>query len=294
MNTETAHCLELEGEAVRRAPFDLLQYPFNHIAACAQQSLEAELMTWPKPGLVSYVDNGSHSDMDADTFKRSAQALAPFFAALAQAGFAAAGMATLRSIGIHAERAMLAATHGVNTHRGAIFALGLLSAAAGFRLACPAASTRPLGEIVRAQWGRDILIGPQAVDSHGAVVARRYGAGGARNEAANGFPTVYDIGLPALRDAQKLTGGSDEAVRVQTCFALIAQIEDTNLLHRGGPDGLIFAQHASRGFLAAGGIAQADWQAQAAAIHTEFVARNLSPGGAADLLAVTLFVEALR
>ena len=103
------------------------------IAASAVQSLLLELETWPKPGLVSHVDRGSHDDMDADTFRASAAAIEPYFHALADAGARGCGMGRLRVIGLEAEAAMFAATSGVNTHRGAIFGLGLLCAAAGAR-----------------------------------------------------------------------------------------------------------------------------------------------------------------
>ena len=138
--------------------------------------------------------------MDAELLCRSADTLTPFFRDLAAAGTAGAGMSRLRAIGVAAERAMLAATAGVNTHRGAIFGLGLLCAAAGFRSAL--GLRRSLGEVVSQIWGDDILSGPISLRSHGAVAARRYGAGGARAEAADGFPSVYDIALPALRAAR--------------------------------------------------------------------------------------------
>ena len=101
------------------------------IAAQAVLALLRELAAWPKPGLVSHVDSGSHTDMDAAILQASAETLRPFFAELAKAGRDGADMARLRAIGLRAERAMLAVTGGVNTHRGAIFGLGLLCAAAG-------------------------------------------------------------------------------------------------------------------------------------------------------------------
>src|SRR5260370_4159773 len=94
-------------------------------------ALLQELAAWPKPGLVSYVDSGSHTDMDAAILQASAEMLRPFFAELARAGQDGSDMAGLRAIGLRAEAAMLAVTGGVNTHRGAIFGLGLLCAAAG-------------------------------------------------------------------------------------------------------------------------------------------------------------------
>ncbi|UVS95374.1 triphosphoribosyl-dephospho-CoA synthase [Burkholderia glumae] len=307
------------------------------IAELGAACLRLEVETWPKPGLVSEVDSGSHDDMDAGTFARSAAAIRPYLAELAAAGAARAQMAVLRRIGLRAEHAMLAATGGVNTHRGAIFGLGLLCAAAGLRAAMGAdrfASGRPavsgpaskapvsgvsavcssvaeglargrsaasasapgaaatLGEIVARQWGADILVGPRASDSHGEIAGRRHGVGGARQEAASGFPSVYRIGVPALREAQALRPGDASAARVQACFALIAAVGDTNLLHRGGAGGLAFAQRRARDFLARGGIGAPDWFARAEAVHRAFVARRLSPGGAADLLAMSLFAAA--
>jgi triphosphoribosyl-dephospho-CoA synthase len=202
-------------------------------------------------------------------------------------------MIALRKIGLHAERAMLEATDGINTHRGAIFGLGLLCAAAGWRKVHPGDSTLSLGEIVAQRWGDDILGGPRLTTSHGETAHRRYGAGGARQEAADGFPCVYNVGLRALEDAQNMAGGDAEATRVQACFALIAAVEDTNLLHRGGIAGLRFAQQATRAFLRQGGVGQVGWRHHAEAIHRAFVERRLSPGGAADLLAMSLFVSAL-
>ncbi|WP_083237311.1 MULTISPECIES: triphosphoribosyl-dephospho-CoA synthase MdcB [Burkholderia] len=264
------------------------------IAAQATRCLLVEIDTWPKPGLVSHVDSGSHDDMSADTFRRSAAALRPFFAELADAGARDANMAALRRIGLRAESAMLDATHGVNTHRGAIFGLGLLCAAAGLRAAShvPHRAAAPLGAIVAERWGAAIVRGPRALDSHGECASRRYGVGGARAEAAGGFPSVYTLGVHALADAAQLAPGNPEAARVHACFVLIAGIDDTNLLHRGGLDGLVFAQRTARDFLARGGVGAIDWHSRAVAAHRAFVARRLSPGGAADLLAMSLFVAA--
>lgn len=275
----------------RRAGAPLDRGETARLAALAVRCLVLEAETWPKPGLVSRIDSGSHADMDIDTFRRSAAALEPCFAALAEAGAQGSAMGRLRVIGLEAEAAMLRATGGVNTHRGAIFGLGLLCAAAGMRAGGFVDPARPLGAVVTAHWCDGILRGPELLHSHGGVARRRFGAGGARHEAATGFPTVYGVGLPALRRGAALTG-EDQAARVQACFALIAHVEDTNLLHRGGLDGLRFAQGAAREFLAQGGVGQLDWLARALAVHRAFVACRLSPGGSADLLAMSLFVEA--
>ncbi|OPY98770.1 triphosphoribosyl-dephospho-CoA synthase MdcB [Bradyrhizobium sacchari] len=262
------------------------------IGAVAADCLVKELETWPKPGLVSHVDNGSHDDMDAGTFRRSAAAIGPYLQRLADAGALGCGMGRLRIIGLEAERAMFAATSGVNTHRGAIFGLGLLCAAAGAKAGGLVDPVLPLGEVVARLWGDSILDGPVLLHSHGSAARRRFCAGGARIEAATGFPSIYRIGLPALRRARPVAPEDREAARVEACFALIASVEDTNLLHRGGLDGLRFAHEEARRFIASGGVSAPGWRARAQTIHDSFVARRLSPGGSADLLAMTLFVDA--
>jgi triphosphoribosyl-dephospho-CoA synthase len=262
----------------------------DRIARLAARCLHRELATYPKPGLVSHVDSGSHSDMDAGTFRASASALEPFFGELAAAGAAGAGMAQLRRIGLAAEAAMRMATGGVNTHRGAIFGLGLLSAAAGALGPRPPAGS--LGAHVRVRYADAILDGPELLHAPGARARRRHGVGGAPAEAAAGFPTLYGTGLPALRRARARRPGAPEAARVEACLALVARLEDTNLLHRGGAEGYAFARAQAARFVAEGGIARADWFARAETLHRAFVARRLSPGGAADLLAMTLFVDA--
>jgi triphosphoribosyl-dephospho-CoA synthase len=264
------------------------------IAALAEHSLRLEIETWPKPGLVSHIDAGSHSDMDARMFFRSATALRPFFAEFTEAGERGDPMLTLRKIGLRAERAMLEATSGVNTHRGAIFGLGLLCAAAGVSSSGRLDRQLPLGVIVSRRWGRDIVGGPRLSESHGEMVSRRFGVGGARWEAARGFPSIYHVGLPALHGADPWVPDDGEAARVQACFALIASVEDTNILYRGGVQGLSFARQAAQSFLYQGGVARSDWRRRAAAVHLAFVERGLSPGGAADLLAMSLFVMQLK
>jgi len=261
------------------------------IATLAHDALLREVETAPKPGLVSRIDSGSHDDMDANTFRRSAAAIRPHFAGMAEAGARGCAMSELRVVGLEAEAAMFAATGGINTHRGAIFGLGLLVAAAGARSAGLAGPNTSLGTIVAQRWSRGIVDGPVLLRSHGSAARRRYGAGGARAEAAQGFPTVYEVGLPALREGAELESRDAEGARVHACFALIAALEDTNLLHRGGREGLAFAQRTAREFLDAGGVGQPDWRARSLAIHREFVARRLSPGGAADLLAMSVFVN---
>ncbi|MBT9516319.1 MAG: triphosphoribosyl-dephospho-CoA synthase MdcB [Methyloversatilis discipulorum] len=273
----------------------------ERIGRLAVRSLYREVALAPKPGLVSPVDNGSHDDMDMSTFFRSLFALRHYFRDIARAGADGAGFATLQSLGQAAETQMLAATGGINTHRGAIFNLGLLCAAAGHVAAQGGTTdTRHVAHTVARCWGADILAArpadgtPQA-DSHGLRVARRHGTTGAREQAAAGFPDVIGAALPAMREVLA-TSGDDRQTRaaVQALFVLIARLDDSNLLWRGGRIGLDYAQGAALAFIEAGGVFADDWAAQARATHEAFVSRRLSPGGAADLLAVTLFLHELE
>jgi triphosphoribosyl-dephospho-CoA synthase len=173
-----------------------------------------------------------------------------------------------------------------------------LCAAAGLKATRPLggnhARQMTLGAIVSQRWGDDIRRGPIPLRSHGSNALRRYGAGGARLEAASGFPSIYEVALPALHHGRRSAPNNNAAARVQTCFALIAAVGDTNLLHRGGADGALYAREAAAAFLRAGGVGAPDWCERAATVHAGFVARRLSPGGCADLLAMTLFVDALQ
>lgn len=254
----------------------------DYLADMAVSALIEELELFPKPGLVSPVDSGSHKDMDYALLRRSAESLRESFREIAATPDP--DFKSLVELGLCAERRMLAATDGINTHRGAIFALGLLVAAAA---ADPESPRRAL----QSRWSdalREHSTAGMNADSHGALVRRQSSATGARGEAAAGFPSVFELALPrfcALIDADQ----SREAACIETLFLLIAHVEDTNLYHRGGEAGAAFARQRAGEFLDAGGVSAPNWKSTATEIHREFVARNLSPGGAADLLAATIF-----
>lgn len=248
-------------------------------------ALQHEASAWPKPGLVTPRDAGSHADMDIDTFRRSIDALHGSFSRMARAGAAGASFRELQAIGVAAEARMLRATGGINTHRGAIFNLGLLVAAAALRARRAELLGLSCGEVVAHVWGGEIGAARRhSPASHGNAVFRRYASGGARAEAMGGFPTVYRFGVPTLR--RLLAAGHErQTALIGTLLALVERVDDSNLLWRGGAAGLRFAQAAARRFNRAGGVAQDDWRAALCAMHAEFVARRLSPGGSADLVA---------
>jgi triphosphoribosyl-dephospho-CoA synthase len=239
---------------------------------------------------VSLVDSGSHSDMDASTFRRSIAALAGYFGEMAEAGAEGAPFAALNAIGRRAETRMFAATGGINTHRGAVFSLGLLAAAAGRTAARPGSATS-VCRLVAGLWGAEIRAAGAAEReaSHGAKVRARYGAPGARDEAAAGFPTVIDHALPAYR-ATRAAGASLNDAMVDAFFAIVAVLEDNNLLYRGGPEALRRAQELALDFLTQGGASAPGGRERAESVHRAFTAARMSPGGAADLLAATVFL----
>lgn len=259
------------------------------LGRAATVALYDELALDPKPGLVSFADNGSHRDMNAGTLLRSLFALRRYFPAIAAAGAADEGFAVLQRLGIAAEARMLASTGGVNTHRGAVFTLGLLCASAGRVLAGgDVLSAGSLRATLLARWGGDLEdLAHRPRLSHGRDAARRYGLRPAAAEAALGFPVLFDVALPALRRTTHL---GTKLARLQTLFEVMAVLDDTNLAHRGGLEGLRWAQQQARAFVEAGGVAQPDAIDQAQALHAAFVARNLSPGGAADLLAAACWL----
>ena len=266
----------------------------REVALRAVRSLYQELALYPKPGLVSFVDNGSHTDMDAATFMRSLFALRHYYARICKAGYDCAPFAVLKNLGIAAEQRMMAATKGVNTHRGAIFALGLLCAAMGrVRALRMTLTPAALHTALLLHWGEELAAHTLASgDSHGAQAATQHAASGAREEGALGLPSVFDVGLPALR-AALARGAPMRHARVDAIFALMAHISDTNIYHRGGAEGACTVRRDARHFLQLGGTENPHWEEHAGECHQRFVAQRLSPGGAADLLAATCLVHSL-
>jgi len=267
------------------------------LARNAVSALLQELEAYPKPGLVSRVDSGAHTDMDFDLMCRSAKTLLHPFAAIAAAGREARPFViSLIPLGFAAEREMLGVTGGVNTHRGAIFTLGMLIAALARAESAeePPLGLTPVGVrgVLLETWGEALrchALSGDPASSHGALVRKTTGAGGARAEAARGFPGVFETGVPVYREA--LASGMDlHAARIHTLFALMEAAEDTNVIFRGGSGAASFVRRAASEFLKAGGCTCDGWFDRAEKLHRTFVRKNLSPGGCADLLSGTLLV----
>jgi triphosphoribosyl-dephospho-CoA synthase len=261
------------------------------ISAVSALIEEAELT--PKPALVDRRSNGAHHDLDLGRLQRSAQALQDGFAAIAWA--ASGGTPSLRlreqlgRIGRDMERRMMAAIDGSNAHRGAIWSLGLLVAAAAQLSDRNAASITAEAAALARLPDR---FAPRQL-SHGERARLRFGVAGARGEAQAAFPHAIRVGLPTLRAARD-RGVPEDCARLDALMAIMASLDDTCLLHRGGLAALEAAKAGASAVLAAGGTAAPAGHERLHRLHAELMARWASPGGSGDLLAVTLFLDRLQ
>jgi triphosphoribosyl-dephospho-CoA synthase len=263
------------------------------LAELAWQSLIAEAELTPKPGLVDGRGSGSHSDLSLDLMKRSADAIAPYFTRMALASAGAQMDITLRAevarIGRDAEAAMLRATSGSNAHKGAIWILGLLVCAASLSEGSdPEFVAEAAGYLARLP----DRAGPQVV-SHGDVVLHRYGAAGARGEAWGNFPHVVKIGLPALKAARRISRTEWDS-RLAALLAIMSHLDDTCVLYRGGTEAQTIVHKGADRVIKLGGPGSPNGNAALIALGQELVRLRISPGGSADLLAATLFLDALE
>lgn len=274
----------------------------ERLADVVIDALLREVYLTPKPGLVDRRNNGSHRDMDVGTFEASAAAIRPALAAFVRLGTAIAlvpadqVLELARPMGLACERAMLAATGGVNTHKGSIFAFGLLLCAVGrlWAVGAPIACETVCEEVARIVGGivERELERPHEPQSAGERLFQRYGLTGARGEAASGFATVRHGALPVLE--RELAAGKSDATALAAAFLyLLEHNADTNLAARGGIEGLIWAQTEAARLRRAGGVDAPDYGVRMRALDDAFMARNLSPGGSADLLAVTWMLHRL-
>ena len=250
-----------------------------YIASLAYQALVQEVRTTPKPGLVDLANNGSHRDMDLPLFLKSAGALRDYFYQAANCS----SFQQVRQAGILADQAMLAATGGVNTHKGAIFTMGLLCAAAKNKEILTSCAAMAQG-IVEKDLGH---ITQETAVTVGQRLYAKYGITGIRGQAEAGFPAVKYVGLPILR--QGLARGL--SLNQAGCAALLhilCAIEDTNLIARSD---LETAQAVTGQVAALLEVNPFPDREILEELDLQFIGKNLSPGGSADLLAATYFLH---
>ncbi|KJZ65636.1 triphosphoribosyl-dephospho-CoA synthase [Pseudomonas fluorescens] len=269
--------------------------PAERLADLAVDALIDEADLSPKPALVDRRGNGAHTDLHLGLMHASALSLWPAFKEMAEAAieFGEVGVPLREAIGLigrEGEEVMLATTGGVNTHRGAIWALGLLVAAAALEPESIAAGSITLRAARLALL--DDRYAPRPL-SHGAQVAQRYGARGAREEAQLGFPAVTQRALPQLKRS-RAAGHGEQNARLDALLAIMTNLADTCVLYRAGEQGLQTMQLGAQAVLDAGGSASLAGRRRLHELDEQLIALNASPGGAADLFAACLFIDRIE
>lgn len=270
-------------DAATLVPPTTIPYLLAHLACDA---LQQELDTTPKPGLVDQHDNGAHTDMDHWLMQRSIHALRPYFVELAQV--AQQGQLThpvISRIGLEAERAMLATTDGVNTHRGALFSMGLAIVAASSSLSdyseysdyskclTPSSLQSTIARLAQAF--------PDTQDTHGSRAVSQYQAKGALAIAREGYEPLFSDWLPFLRSLKQQ---GDPYANHKTLLRIMSQLDDTNILYRCGPEVARRVKTDAADLLSHFSIEDLE------TMNLHYNAENISPGGAADMLALTIFI----
>ena len=265
----------------------------NLLMRTAGDALLKEVLTTPKPGLVDHDNNGSHQDMTLSTFVDSANALMDYFSRCAETEAAdpKALFAMLRPLGMKAEEDMLAATGGVNTHKGAIFTMGIAVAAAArcFPDTGPETVLNYCAQMTEGLVKQDFG-GITTPKTAGERLYVEHGITGIRGQAEQGFPAVLQVGLPVLQEGLK-RGLSLNDAGCAVLLHLLAVTDDTNVINRSDLATLREIQSRLQTLLADDPYPDLSIIEE---LDKEFINRNLSPGGSADLLALTYFLHFLN
>lgn len=263
-------------EAMEYIPKSTIPYL---VADLAERALRLELDTTPKPGLVDRQDNGAHKDMDYALMSKSISALRPYLTRLAVESAKDIDPAKIKEIGIEAEKAMLKATGGVNTHKGALFCIGL-SVAAASCLACSTGAVEAYSfkELV-SRAASEI---PSARGTHGAEAKRSFKAVGALENARAAYPELFADWLPYYRSLE-----GDPFRCHKTLLHIMTTLDDTNILHRRGAEGLAHAEAEAARLL------EDFSESGLSSLNKDFIRENISPGGSADMLSLTIFINSI-
>ena len=249
------------------------------VADLAERALRLELDTTPKPGLVDRRDNGAHKDMDYALMSKSISALRPYLTRLALESAKDIDPVKIKEIGIEAEKAMLKATGGVNTHKGALFCIGLsVAAASNLASATGSVQTYSFKELV-SRAASEI---PSARGTHGAEAKRSFKAVGALENARAAYPELFADWLPYYRSLE-----GDPFRCHKTLLHIMTTLDDTNILHRRGAEGLAHAEAEAARLL------EDFSESGLSSLNKDFIRENISPGGSADMLSLTIFIESI-
>lgn len=295
----TVEELQQVTQALLSKTFDRADADFG--AFLAVRSLLYEVCVTPKPGLVDRVNNGSHRDMDIYSFLSSAPALQPYFRTCVAVGRETAALPApetlkaLRRPGKKAEKTMFRATGGVNTHKGAIYSMGILCGALG-RLAreewtSPERILEEAGRMAAGTVAAELGgLTPESARTSGERFFLQYGISGIRGEAEAGFPSVRDAGLPVL-ERFLAEGRSNDEAGAAALLAILASTPDTNIIARGGIGAYRRVTAELQKILEKTALPEREELEELDRVYTE---ENLSPGGSADLLALCWMLHFLR
>lgn len=266
----------------------------KQLADWAVQALIEEAELTPKPGLVDKRSSGSHDNMDISLMRSSAVALRTCFEAMGNTAYSRNPDQELREelafLGRSGEQEMMRVTRGVNTHRGAIWALGLLIAGSAVHCRPVAASE------IAAVAGRISKFPDRRAPlqrTNGMEVTQKYGVQGAKGEALMCFPHVTRIGLPMLQ-RMRAKKAPEQIARLHALLAIMASLQDSCLLHRGGMQALEATQQGARNVLMSGGMCTTSGREAYRLLEQRMLELRLSPGGSADLLAAVLFLDKIQ
>lgn len=275
----------------------------NRISNIAIKSILYEVAATPKPGLVDRRNPGAHNDMDFFTFLSSGSVLGSYFYDCTKAGIEFSDsdytklLIKIRPIGIRAEEDMFGATKGINTHKGMIFSQGIIAAAVGSlykenskEYFTPVEISNRVREITKGITSELAKAYNKENPTYGERLFIKYGIKGIRGEAESGFQTVLDYGYPIFVSLISEKKYHINDILIHTLIYLVANTEDSNILGRHDIDMLYYAQNQAKRALGLGGYFTIEGKAFIEEMDKNFIKRNISPGGAADLLAITMML----
>lgn len=285
-------------DAIQLVPPTTIPYIIGHLASMA---LQAELDTTPKPGLVDRNDNGAHRDMDHALMQRSIQALHPYFVRLAQLGFTDKQPChdEIVNIGIEAEREMFKSTGGVNTHKGALFSIGLAAVALGGEAFCRITQAEGCGTMayndVNSKQIKSLSnsiaslarLFPDTNGTHGSKAKANNILKGALDNAREGYTQLFKAWLPFYID--RIAEGDNYALH-KTLLRIMCDLDDTNIVYRTSMETMQEVKKEARHMLDQSRNI-VNFEAALQAMNTDYIHRNISPGGSADMLSLVVFLS---
>lgn len=263
--------------AVSLVPCSTVPFLLSYLATYA---IKTELDTTPKPGLVDKSDNGAHTDMDYALMLKSINSLSPFFDKLSCLAYkdSSPNVQEIQNVGIEAEKQMLKTTNGVNTYKGALFSMGLVLTCASYIYKNKEINKTDLRENIKNLASQFV----QPTNTHGKIVIDKHKIKGALSSAIDGYALLFDEWLPYLENNKE-----EEYPLIKLLLFIMTKIDDTNIYYRKGEEIVKYVKIKAQETLDKFSIEEVK------KLNSEFIKLNISPGGAADMLSLTLFVYSI-